>query len=393
MKDIRRAGPPAPGSGVSHDRHEALHRAVLDSLEEGVMTLRDDGSVLDANAAALGLLGLTAADIARPRWFTRLRLRHEDGSAITAVSSPLSAVRRTARPLRDVVLRARHPAGGERYFAVNLHPLPADEGATVVSLRDVTDRKREELRLRRLERAHRWARRVRTALEHDRLVLYAQPIVDLGSRRTSSHELLVRMLDEQGDVVPPGEFLAAADEFGLMPAVDRWVLARGAELAAQGRRVHVNVSARTLEDPALFGFVRDAIAAAGAPAENIVFEVTETAAVEHLPPVLEFGRCIEELGGRLALDDFGTGFSTLQQLKRLPARILKIDIEFVRDLATSAESRHVVEAVVDLAARFGQQTIAEGVEDEDVLGILRELGVDCAQGFHFGRPAPLTGAR
>ena len=391
MKDIRGAGACTPAPRPSSHRHEALHRAVLDSLEEGVMTLRADGSVLDANPAALVLLGLTSADIAAPQWFTRLRLRHEDGTAITGKTSPLSAARRTGRPMRDVVLRAKHPAGGDRYFALNLHPLPDGEGTTVVALRDVTERKREELRLRRLERAHRWAQRVRTALEQDRLVLYGQPIVDLGTGRTTSHELLVRMNDEHGEVVPPGEFLAAAEEFGLMPRVDRWVFARAAALAGEGRQVHVNVSARTLEDPAHFAFVREALAAAGATARNIVFEVTETVAVEHLPPVLEFGRCVGELGGRLALDDFGTGFSTLQQLKRLPARMLKIDIEFVRDLATSTESRHVVEAIVDLAARFGQQTVAEGVEDAVVRDILRDLGVDCAQGFHFGRPLPIAG--
>ena len=388
MKDTPRVAPSTPsGRRAPHDRHEVLHRAVLDSIEEGVMTLRNDGSVVDANPAARRLLGLTTAELEAPQWFARLLPRHENGSAITPGTSPLSAVRRSLRPMRDVVVRVQHPSGGERYFALNLHPLPADDATTVVSLRDVTDRKREELRLHRLERAHRWAQRLRVALEQDRLTLYGQPIVDLGTGRTTSHELLVRMVDEHGGIVPPGEFLAAAEEFGLMPAVDRWVLRRAAQLATSAR-VHVNLSASSLEDPSLFGFVRETLEATGARAENVVFEVTETAVMRHLPPVLEFGRRIEELGGRLALDDFGTGFSTLQQLKRVPARILKIDIEFVRDLGTSPESRHVVEAVVDLARRFGQQTIAEGVEDEDVRSILVELGVDCAQGFLFGRPAP-----
>ena len=394
MKDTPHVAPSAlEGSGVPHDRREVLHRAVLDALEEGVMTLRDDGSVVDANPAALRLLGFVASDLEAPRWYARLLPRHEDGSPITPASSPLTAACRTATPVRDVVVRVQHPSGGERYFALHLHPLPAGDRATVVSLRDVTDRKREDLRLRRRERAHRWVERLRVALEHDRLVLHGQPIVDLRTGATTSHELLVRMLDEHGGIVPPGEFLAAAEEFGLMPAVDRWVLRRAARLAAAGRCVHVNLSASSLEDPSLFGFVRETLEAAGARAENVVFELTETAIMEHLPPVLEFGRRIAELGGQLALDDFGTGFSTLQQLKRLPARILKIDIEFVRDLATSPESRHVVEAVVDLARRFGQQTVAEGVEDEKVRGILVELGVDFAQGFLFGRPAPLGGGR
>lgn len=392
MKDtFRGARSPHQGDGA-RDRHEALHRAVLDALEEGVMTVTDDGSVLDANAAVLRLLGLTRDDLARPRWFETLRPRHEDGSAITELTSPLAAVRRTGKPLRDIVLSVRHPSGGKRYFALNVLPLPVEQCAIVISLRDVTERKGEELRMRRLERAHRWAERLRAALAEDRLTLYAQPIIDLRTGRRTSDELLVRFVDEDGSIVPPGEFLAAAEEFGLMPAIDRWVICRAARLAASGRRVHLNLSASSLGDPALFGFVRDALQEAGAPGDNVVFEITETAVMRDLPTAREFGRRVEALGARMALDDFGTGFSTLQQLKRLPARMLKIDIEFVRDLTTSAESRHVVEAVVGLARRFGQQTVAEGVEDEEVQDILKGLGVDCAQGYHFGRPARIAGA-
>ena len=370
--------------------HEALHRAVLDALEEGVMTLRHDGSVVDANPAALRLLGLTRADIEDPKWFLALRPRHEDGTPLSLVTCPLTTVERTAAPLRDVILTLRHRSAGDRFYAFNLHPLPIGQSATVVSLRDVTELKNEELRLHRLERAHRWATRLRTAVDQGRLTLYAQPIVDLQTGRQTSDELLVRFVEDDGSIVPPGEFLSVAEEFGLMSSIDRWVVGQAAQLAAAGRRVHVNLSASSLEDPGMFAFIRDALAEAGAPAANLVFEVTETAMTRDLPHARVFARRVEELGARLALDDFGTGFSTLQQLKRLPARVLKIDIEFVRDLTTSAESRHVVEAVVGLARRFGQQTVAEGVESEAVQTLLQRLGVDCAQGFHLGRPVPIA---
>ncbi|MDX6468223.1 MAG: hypothetical protein QOF75_26, partial [Gaiellaceae bacterium] len=131
------------------------------------------------------------------------------------------------------------------------------------------------------------------------------------------------------------------------------------------------------------------VRATGADPSNVVFEITETALIADLDAAEAFARGLAALGCGLALDDFGTGYGSLNVVKRLPLNYLKIDIEFVRDLAESPGNQHVVRAIVGLARAFGLQTIAEGVEDEATLNLLGKEGVDFAQGFHIGRPAPL----
>jgi EAL domain-containing protein (putative c-di-GMP-specific phosphodiesterase class I) len=257
-------------------------------------------------------------------------------------------------------------------------------------MRDVTDRKREELRAQALLDRRARSRDVRRALAEDGLVLHAQPIVDLRDGRVVSEELLVRMRNREGQVLLPGEFLPAAEEFGLMANLDRWVLRRAAAMAAAGRHLHVNVSAQSLGDPSLATMVAELLAECGASPAMLVFEVTETALMQNVETAERFARRLDDLGATLALDDFGTGYSTLTHLKRLSAKVLKIDREFIADITTNPASRNVVEAVVGLAQRFGQRTVAEGVEDADTAKLLRELGVDRAQGFFFGRPAPLA---
>ena len=128
----------------------------------------------------------------------------------------------------------------------------------------------------------------------------------------------------------------------------------------------------------------------GADPTNLVFELTETAILTDIKVVEEFAKGLAELGCGLALDDFGTGFGTLTYLKLLPVQYLKIDVEFVRDLATNQTNQYLVKAIVSLARGLGQKTIAEGVEDEETLALLHEYGVDFAQGYHLGRPAPMT---
>jgi EAL domain-containing protein (putative c-di-GMP-specific phosphodiesterase class I) len=268
-------------------------------------------------------------------------------------------------------------------------PLRTADGVagSVVVFSDISQRKAEQMRLLREIDELAWVGRVQDALREERFVLYAQPIFELRTRRVVQHELLIRMRHEES-LIAPGDFLPTAEKHGLIQSIDRWVIWEAARLAAGGVPVELNISAETAGNAGLLEIFESALDASGADPANLVVEITETALMK--------GEAAEELvagltamGIRLALDDFGTGYSGFTYLKRLPVHFLKIDREFVRDLRGDRASRHVVEAVVTLARGFGQKTIAEGVEDPETLAMLAEAGVDYAQGFHLGRPAPV----
>jgi PAS domain S-box-containing protein len=278
--------------------------------------------------------------------------------------------------------------GRARTYMVQKFPLRDEDGVSGVCgiAIDMTERQEREDALR--SKAE-WSFRIRNAIENDRLVLHSQPIVELATGRVVQEELLVRMLGDNDEVIMPGEFLPPAERFGLAPAIDRWVVAQAAEIARE-RRVEVNLSAQSIGDPGLPAFVEARLAEAGAPASNLVFEITETAAAEDLDHARRLAGRLAELGCGFALDDFGTGYGSFTYLKHLPVRYIKIDTEFVRTLRADSPDRQVVSAIVDVARNFGIETIAEGVEAEETADLLRTLGVHYAQGYHFGSPAPLT---
>lgn len=235
-----------------------------------------------------------------------------------------------------------------------------------------------------------WVERIRDALAEGRLSVYSQPIIDLESGRTAREELLVRMVDPDGDIIPPASFLPAAERFGLIPEIDLMVLGKAIELANGGTAVAVNVSARSLTDPRYLASLEKALAS-GLDPSSFNFEITETAAVANMADAQEFARRIRKLGCSLALDDFGTGFSSFTYLKHIPTQYLKIDIEFIRELERNPSDQQLVQAIVSIARGLGQKTVAEGVEDEGTLALVRKLGVDYAQGYFVGRPAPSGG--
>jgi diguanylate cyclase (GGDEF)-like protein/PAS domain S-box-containing protein len=237
-----------------------------------------------------------------------------------------------------------------------------------------------------------WVGRIRRAIEEQRLVLHSQPIVDLATGETAGEELLVRMLDDSGELVMPSAFLPTAERFGLIRDIDRWVVSRALELTAAGRRVSVNLSARSVSDPELTSRVEQSLRLAGADPSLLVFEITETAAAADMEDVREFAERVQRLGCGLALDDFGTGFGSFIYLKHLPVRELKIDMEFVRHVSHSQADRRLVQSIVMIARAMGVRTVAEGVEDAATLAVLREYGVDRAQGWHLGAPAPVVPA-
>jgi diguanylate cyclase (GGDEF)-like protein/PAS domain S-box-containing protein len=257
---------------------------------------------------------------------------------------------------------------------------------------DITERKEREARSQQSVNDAVWLGRIRDALDDDRLVLYRQPIVDLRTGETVQHELLLRMRAEDGSIVAPGDFLPIAERYGLISEIDRWVLRRAVELAAQGEPTEFNLSAASIDDPDILRELESAIKETGADPALLVVEVTETAMMNHLDAGRRFAAQVAALGCRLALDDFGTGFASLSYLKRIPARLLKIDIEFVRDLTRSETDERVMRGIIGIAREFEQTTIAEGIEDEATLVRLRELGVHLGQGYLFGRPEPVPGA-
>ncbi len=234
-----------------------------------------------------------------------------------------------------------------------------------------------------------WVQRIRTALAEDRFVLYGQPIADLRTGRITHHELLVRMLSEDGDIIPPAAFLPMAERFGVIGEIDRWVTGAGLRLAIDGEGVAINLSGYSIGDQSIVAEIRSAIAD-GVDPGKVIFDVTEAAAMTKLEATRQFAGTLYGLGCSLALDDFGTGFSSFTFLKHIPARYLKIDMGFVRELASSRLDHQVVKSIVGIARCLDKRTIAEGVQDADTLGVLKAIGADYAQGFHFGAPKRLS---
>ena len=239
-----------------------------------------------------------------------------------------------------------------------------------------------------------WHQRVREALENGRFVLHAQPILDLGDGRISQYELLLRLVDG-GEFVLPGLFLDTAERSGLIHDIDRWVVQQAIQLIAAHQsagkelRLEVNLSGKAFADQELLQMIRRELVATKIDPANLVLEVTETAAIANIDQAQKFVRTLKALGCGFALDDFGVGFSSFSHLKHLPVDYLKIDGSFIRDLARNTVDQHLVQAMVAVARGLGKRTIAEFVGDDETLQLLRGYGVDFAQGYFIGRPAPL----
>ena len=240
-----------------------------------------------------------------------------------------------------------------------------------------------------------WSQRLKEALSSDGFALFAQPIVDLETGETVMHELLIRMRSEDGQLIAPGRFLHAAARFGYMPAIDHWVIAQAAQLAgaAPGRRLTVNLAAKTIAEPGLVAYVTEQLACSGADPADLVFELSESDIIANLDQARSTCERLRALGARIALDDFGSGFSGFSYLKALDVDLLKIDGQFVKELASNRVDRLVVEAILHVANGMGLPTVAEYVTDEAVAEQLRELGATYGQGFHLGKPAPLEPQR
>lgn len=234
--------------------------------------------------------------------------------------------------------------------------------------------------------------RLRGAIREERFELHAQPIVRLADDAVSQYELLVRMRDEDGELVPPAAFLPLAEHYGLVGEIDAWVARTAvAALAATDRDVlfQLNLSGRSLGHPALLDGIADGLRAHAVAARRLVFELTETAAIANLPQAAAFAERLRGLGCEIALDDFGAGFGGLQYLKHLPCSYVKIDGEFVAGVAANPTDQAILDGILQITKRLGVKTVAEFVGDDACLEHLRAVGVDFAQGFYLGRPQPL----
>ncbi|MGB5261049.1 MAG: EAL domain-containing protein [Gammaproteobacteria bacterium] len=242
-----------------------------------------------------------------------------------------------------------------------------------------------------------WATQVRAMLEHDRFQLVYQPIIATDGGAVLDYEVLVRMVCDDGQIILPGGFMPAAERFGLIHSVDRWIVRRAIEqlqaLHRQGQHTNfsINLSGKAFEDDTLLPLIRDLLASSGMEPSCVTFEITETAAIANLAAAEEFISALKDIGCQFALDDFGSGFSSFAYLKHLPVDKLKIDGGFVKGMAHSSVDQAMVESMNQVAHALGKETVAECVENEATLQILREIGVDRAQGNFIGRPDRLPG--
>jgi EAL domain-containing protein (putative c-di-GMP-specific phosphodiesterase class I) len=243
-----------------------------------------------------------------------------------------------------------------------------------------------------------WLERIKRAIDEKSFIVYCQPIAEVQTGAISQYELLVRLDDEHGRVIPATAFLSTAERFDLVQEIDRWMISRAigliAEHAEHGRalKLEVNISAKSIGDRELPRLIESQLAESGIDPQLLILEITETTVISNMDEAVDFATRLSRLGCGFALDDFGRGFGSFYYLKHLPVTYLKIDGDFVRNLAHNLVDQQVVKAVVQVATALGYKTIAEYVGDDATVMALKHYGVDFMQGYHVGRPRPLNPA-
>jgi diguanylate cyclase (GGDEF)-like protein len=251
---------------------------------------------------------------------------------------------------------------------------------------------------RQQQRRQTTSARIRDALTHDRLSLHTQPIRSLSSGGIERYELLLRMTGEDGELLPAASFIEAAERSGMVQELDRWVVVRALELLAsreqEGRPVslHVNLSGASVADLSVLEFIERRLDEGLADPSRCTFELTETPVAHDYEMAAGFADRLTEFGCQVAIDDYGAGFGPFHYLKTIPFDLIKIDGSFVRDMPNSDADQLTVQAIVQIARGLGKATIAEYVQDDVTAQMLREYGVDMAQGYHLGRPVDIAEA-
>ncbi len=237
-----------------------------------------------------------------------------------------------------------------------------------------------------------WVTRVRDAIDNDLFKLLYQPIVNVASEEIQGYEVLLRLPTEDGQSIKPGGFIPAAERFGLIHNLDQWAVRNAMEHLAElhsddfETQFAINLSGRAVEDPKLLKLVKGILNTTGLNPAAITFEITETTAINNLQAARSFIGCLKDLGCKMSLDDFGSGFCSFTYLKHLPVDSLKIDGSFIQSLAHTEVDQAMVQSMNQVAHALGKTTIAEFVENHETLVLLKEYGIDFAQGHYLGRP-------
>jgi diguanylate cyclase (GGDEF)-like protein/PAS domain S-box-containing protein len=368
------------------------------------------------HAAGDALLGQVGALLkAKVRWRDTLSRLGGDEFGILLEACGLDDALRMAETLREAVRNFRF-TWEDRVFrlgaSVGVVPITADneDVASVLSAADSACQAAKEsgrnrvhsfaendIELMRRRREMQWAARINAALEEGRFELYRMPIRPLQREEAGTHyELLLRMRDENGRIVTPDNFIAAAERYALTPAIDRWVientlrwLVSDSDERERLSLCAINLSGQSLGDDKFLPFVIEQFQKSGIEASRICFEITETAAVANFSQANRFIQALKELGCKFSLDDFGTGLSSFGYLKHFPVDYLKIDGSFVREIVRDPIDREMVRSINEIGHLTGKQTIAEFAASDEIIEVLRGLGVDYAQGYGVGQAVPI----
>ncbi|MDX6624777.1 MAG: hypothetical protein QOE75_2709 [Solirubrobacterales bacterium] len=374
---------------TEREEAEDFRAAVMDNIVEGLYVLDDEGRLEFMNSAAARMLGWDEEELRGRSMHEAIHFQNADGSPHPEHECELLRVRTEGRPVRMTREAFTRKDGTILPVSYSAAPLMRGEqvhGVVVVFADRSAEQAQDEEAKRELDTLA-WIGRIRDAIDEDRLILYSQPIVPLDGGEPSE-ELLLRMVGPSGETILPGSFLPVAERYGLVTEIDRWVIGQAVRAAAGGQRVEANLSADSIGNFDLLPLIERELRDGGVDPTKLVFEITETALMENADAGQAFARRLAEIGCQIALDDFGTGFGSFTYLKTLPITYLKIDVDFVRDLATNEANRRLVRGTVAMAREFGYKTIAEGVEDAASLALLEEFGVDFAQGNYLGPPRP-----
>jgi len=375
---------------VEADQRRLLNASIVEGVDDAIMTKTTDGVVTSWNRASEELYGFTAAEAIGKSVVELIVPAELSGEPMRIVErllagdgvrqyttqrhskdGALKTVSLTASLLRD----AEHNIAGVAVISRDISELDHDQDPQVRAQLDMLA----------------WVGRIRDAIDQDRIVFYAQPIISLNGDH-KAHELLCRMVDTEGAIVPPGRFLPAAENYGLIAELDLLAIEEAARQIARGHRVNINLSTASVGRRHIVDIIGDRLRAAKADPSMLTIEITETALLKDVAAAEHFAAAASALGCRISLDDFGTGFGGFTYLKRMSIDQLKIDIEFVRDLPSSRESQQVVKAVASLARGLNLETVAEGVEDDRTCALLYDWGVTHVQGYFFAKPVPIAEA-
>jgi len=336
-----------------------------------------------------------------------------DEFAVLLTHAGVEKARAIAESLRSAVLELDLLAGGQRVrttLSIGLAPLgdglSAEEALIAADLamyeaksygRNRIAISRQALSAEASSTQLGWLERLRAALAQDRFELHAQPITELSTGEVRHFELLLRMRERNGTLLMPGGFIPTAERFGVIAEIDRWVMRQAVKILADDQRgdgtYAINLSGVSVGDPELLTLIEREIIDAGVDPGRLIFEFTETAAVKDLGASREFTDGLTRIGCGAALDDFGSGLGSFSYLKHLPVQYVKIDGDFVRTLPGSKDDRVLVKAIIDVARGLNKRTVAEFVSSDEALELLRQYGVDYAQGFHLGAPRPVIAVR